>query len=191
MGAMSPGPSLAVILQNRLQRGLGDALAASWAHAAGIFIWALAASTTLGMLFRLIPALQTSITLTGAAFLIYLAIMSWRGPRNDAGDRQPRLPAAWLTGLSISLLNPKILIFFTALFSQLIPEEAGVMTLVGMAVVAGLVDGTWYSTVSLLVGYAGLEEGLGRHRLLLNRAAACMYLAVAGFTLGQSMGLVA
>jgi len=191
MGAMSPGPSLAVILQNRVQRGLGDALIASWAHAAGVFFWALAACTILGSLFQRIPAVKNYLTLAGAAFLIYLAIKSWGSHRSKDSAPDTRLPAAWLTGISISLLNPKIFVFFTALFSQLIPEGAGAATLLGMAAVAGSVDGLWYSFVSLLVGHIGLEKSLSRHSVLLSRATAGFYLIIAGYTLGNVTGLLA
>ena len=188
LGAMSPGPSLTVILQNRIQRNLGDALIASWTHAAGIFLWALVASTTLGVLFKNIPALKTLLTLAGAAFLLYLASKSWKSTDSDKNHKKNQLPAAWLTGLSISLLNPKIFVFFTALFSQLIPEQASIFTLTGMAVVAGLIDGTWYSFVSLLVGHTGIDKSLSRHGVFINRISACFYLIIAIFTLGQFIG---
>jgi len=190
IGAMSPGPSLAVILQNRMQRNLKASLIASWAHAAGIFLWALLSSTTLGILFQRIPAVKNYLTLAGAAFLIYLAIKSWGSDGSDDSAQNTQLPAAWLTGISISLLNPKIFVFFTALFSQLIPEGASITTLLGMATVAGLVDGTWYSFVSLLVGHIGLEKSLSRHRVLLNRASAGFYLIIAGYSLGHVTGLL-
>jgi threonine/homoserine/homoserine lactone efflux protein len=190
LGAMSPGPSLAVILQNRVQRGLSDALVASWSHATGIFFWALAACTTLGTIFHRIPSVKTSLTLAGAAFLIYLALKSWRISGSDYSTKNSRLPAASLSGLSISILNPKIFAFFTALFSQFIPEGASIYSLFGMAVVAGVVDGTWYSIISFLVGHIGLEERLGRYSMLLNRAAATVYLMIAGITLGQVSGLL-
>ncbi|KPJ98539.1 MAG: hypothetical protein AMJ60_07870 [Desulfobacterales bacterium SG8_35] len=190
IGAMSPGPSLAVILQNRVQRSLSDALIASWAHAAGIFFWAMAASTTLGILFQRIPTVKNYLTLTGAAFLIYLAIKSWGSQESNDAVQNTQLPAAWLTGFSISLLNPKIFVFFTALFSQFIPEGADFTTILGMATVAGLVDGTWYSFVSLLVGHMGLEKSLYRHRVLLNRASAGFYLIIAGLSLGNITGLL-
>lgn len=191
VGAMSPGPSLAVILQKRIQGSLGEALIASWSHAAGVFFWALAASTALGTLFERIPPIKTFVTLAGAAFLVYLAIRSWKHDDNNSNDQNARLPAAWLSGLSISLLNPKIFVFFTALFSQFIPHGAGLMTLTGMALVALLVDGIWYSFVSLLVGRIGLEKKLTRYRLFINRTAAVFYLAIAGLTLGQIAGLTA
>lgn len=190
IGAMSPGPSLAVILQNRVQRSLSDALFASWAHAAGIFFWALAASTTLGTLLRHIPAVKTSLTLAGASFLVYLAIKSWGSHSSDYSAQNTNLPPAWLSGLGISLLNPKIFVFFTALFSQFVPEGATFTTLLGLATVAGLVDGTWYSFVALLVGHIGLEKKLSRHSMLLSRASAGFYLLIAGFSLGQITGLM-
>ena len=189
LGAMSPGPSLAVILQKRIQGAAGEALIASWSHATGVFLWALAASTALGTLFQNLPAVKTSLTLAGAFFLVYLAIRSWGHNGNDYGDERRELPAAWLSGLSISLLNPKVFVFFTALFSQFIPKNAEPVTLIGMAIVAGLVDGTWYSFVSLFVGRIKLEKRLGRHGLLLNRVAAVFYLVVAGLSLGQILGL--
>ncbi len=190
IGAMSPGPSLAVVLQNRLHRGLSDALVTSWAHAAGIFFWALAACTTLGTISHRFPTVKTSLILAGAAFLIYLAIKSWGCHSSDYSTQNTQLPAAWLSGLSISLLNPKIFVFFTALFSQFIPEGASFITLLGMATVAGLVDGTWYSFVSLLVGQIGLEQILCRHSRLLNRVSACFYLIIAVLSLGQVKSLL-
>jgi threonine/homoserine/homoserine lactone efflux protein len=190
IGAMSPGPSLAVVLQNRLHRGLSDALVTSWAHAAGIFFWALAACTTLGTLFQRIPSIKTSLIVAGAAFLTYMAIKSWNSHSSDCTTQNTQLPAAWLSGLSISLLNPKIFIFFTALFSQFIPAEASFITLLGMATVAGLVDGTWYSFVSLLVGHVGLEKRLSHHSMLLNRVSAGFYLIIASLSLGQVTGLL-
>ena len=190
LGAMSPGPSLAVILQNRVQKSLSDALIASWAHAAGIFFWALAACTILGSLFQRIPTVKNYLTIAGAAFLIYLAIKSWGSHSSLDSTQNTQLPAAWLTGISISLLNPKIFVFFTALFSQLIPEGVSVATLSGMATVAGLVDGIWYSFVSLLVGHIGLDKSLSRHRVLLNRVSAGFYLIIAGYSLGNVTGLL-
>ena len=177
--------------ESRVQKSLSDALIASWAHASGIFFWALAASTILGSLFQRIPTFKNYLTLAGAAFLIYLAIKSWGSHSSYDSAQNTQLPAAWLTGVSISLLNPKIFVFFTALFSQLIPEGASVTTLLGMATVAGLVDGTWYSFVSLLVGHIGLEKSLSRHRVLLNRASAGFYLIIAGYSLGHVTGLLA
>ena len=60
-----------------------------------------------------------------------------------------------------------------------------------MALVAGLVDGTWYSFVSLLVGHTGLANSLVRHSDLLHRTAAGLYLIVACVTLANVTGILA
>lgn len=187
LGAMSPGPSLAVILQNRVQRDLRAALIAGWSHAAGIFFWALAAGSTLGILFQRFPPIKMFLTLAGALFLSYLAVKSWGRKSDENGKYNNQLPPAWVAGLSISILNPKIFVFFTALFSQFIPAGASLMTYLGMATVAGLVDGTWYSAVSFFVGRTGLAYGLKHHGVLLNRITACFYLFIAGLTVWQTM----
>ena len=80
---------------------------------------------------------------------------------------------------------------FTALFSQFIPEGPGAVTILGMASVAGLVDGTWYSLISLLVGRIGLDKKLYRHRIMLNRASAVFYLVIAGLSLVNMTALPA
>ena len=59
-----------------------------------------------------------------------------------------------------------------------------------MATVAGLIDGVWYSFVSLLVGHIGLDKSLSRHSVLLNRASAGFYLIIAGYSLGNVTGLL-
>lgn len=158
LGAMSPGPSLAVILQNRVQRDLRTAMLASWSHAAGIFLWALTASSTLGILLRRFPSIKMLLALAGAVFLSHLAIKSWGSKGGSSDDQNDQLPAAWVTGLTIAVLNPKIFVFFTALFSQFIPDGAGSVTYPGMAAGAGVVDGTWYCVVSFLVGHTGLAR---------------------------------
>jgi hypothetical protein len=59
-----------------------------------------------------------------------------------------------------------------------------------MATIAGLVDGTWYSIVSLFVGQTGLDKSLNRHSLLLNRLSACFYLVIACLSVGQIMDIM-
>ena len=50
-------------------------------------------------------------------------------------------------GLTTSLINPKILIFFTSIFSQFISQDYSIYTKIGMALLAGIIDSTWYILV--------------------------------------------
>ncbi|HKI74867.1 MAG TPA: LysE family transporter, partial [Pseudomonadales bacterium] len=47
LGAMSPGPSLAVVIRNTVSNGGREGVATAWAHAVGVGLYALA--TTFGL----------------------------------------------------------------------------------------------------------------------------------------------
>lgn len=66
------------------------------------------------------------------------------------------------------------------------PEGAGPVTYPGMAAVVGVVDGTWYSVVSFLVGHTGLARACSTMVCRLNRITACFSLFVAGLAAWQS-----
>ena len=54
-------------------------------------------------------------------------------------------------GFLIAVINPKILIFFTALFSQFVRVDSGIGEKLGLALVAGVVDILWYLCVATVV----------------------------------------
>ena len=51
----------------------------------------------------------------------------------------------------ISFLNPKILVFFVAVFSQFIYKELTRLDKTIIVLVAGLIDTFWYVLVALLI----------------------------------------
>jgi len=58
-------------------------------------------------------------------------------------------------GLGIALINPKILFFFTALFSQFVQIESSFVDKIALAVIAGGVDALWYLLVVTIVSRSG------------------------------------
>ena len=61
-------------------------------------------------------------------------------------------------GLTTSLINPKILIFFTSIFSQFINQDYSIYTKFGMAFLAGIIDSAWYILVSYSVSIKVVEN---------------------------------
>ena len=74
--------------------------------------------------------------------------------------------AALREGLITSLANPKLAVFFVALFPQFIPRGAAVLPCaLAMAAVIVAVDLIWYSTLAFLVARARrafVDGGWGR-----------------------------
>ncbi|GAM61616.1 lysine exporter protein precursor [Vibrio ishigakensis] len=72
LGAMSPGPSLAVVTKHTLSSGRLHGLTTAWSHSLGIGAYALATLYGLALLIEKSPQVFEIITYLGAAYLAYL-----------------------------------------------------------------------------------------------------------------------
>ncbi|MDX1398505.1 MAG: LysE family transporter [Oceanospirillum sp.] len=167
LGAMSPGPSLAVVLRQTVSNGRGHGIAAGCAHALGVAVWAAATVWGLGVLVSRYETVYLALTWAGAAHLVWLGFNALRyasTPELQAenGTKETYWQAA-RSGLFISLLNPKLAVFFTALFSQFVTADQGLEAQLIMVLTASIVDGLWYTLVALLFSQAHLLAWLRRH----------------------------
>jgi len=173
LGAMSPGPSLAVVARHALRGGAGDGIVCAMAHGVGILLWALLMANGLGVLLTEQPDWFVAVQLAGAGFLLYLGIrvlLSQSGavvPTEADSDSSTR--GAGLEGFVIALSNPKIALFFAALFSQFIQPNAGALEKTLIASTAAGIDALWYSLVSILLAQTAVLSRLQRRATLLNR----------------------
>ena len=76
MGAMSPGPSLALILRNTLQGGRRQGMATALGHGAGVGLYALLTAMGLSLLLTRTPWLFELIRYAGALFLALLGLQA-------------------------------------------------------------------------------------------------------------------
>lgn len=120
LGAMSPGPSLAVVARHAFRGGVGDGIVCAMAHGVGILLWALLMANGLGVLLTEQPTWFYAVQLAGAGFLLYLGIRVLMS-QSSAAVPVEELPgsspdssrrSAGLEGFVIALSNPKIAFFF-------------------------------------------------------------------------------
>jgi len=121
--AGSPGPSVAALIARVLTNGVRDVLpflAAMWL---GEALWLTCAVTGLAVVARTFEAVFVAIKFAGVAYLLFLAWKMWSAP---AQVREGSLPSArspirmFTTGLTITLGNPKIMIFYLALLPTIV-----------------------------------------------------------------------
>ncbi len=181
-GAMSPGPSLAVVLRQTLNNGRRHGIATACAHAFGVALWAVLTIQGLALLITQTPLLYQLLTYAGAAYLAWLGVRALRargGIRLELHARPGSLGAAARDGLMISLLNPKLAIFFLALFTQYVAaEQSPGEQLLLVATVAGI-DSLWYILIALLLSQSGLIERLRRNAATLDRVSGLILIALA------------
>lgn len=188
MGAITPGISLAVITRHTLIGGSRAGVVASLTHALGVGLWALATVTGMALLFRRHPELEVVFSIVGALFLLWMAWNSWRAGRHPLPEQTQTndfsaLHGAARDGFAVAFLNPKVALFFLALFSQFLKADMAVAAKVQMVTTATVIDGAWYALVAILLGRSRLLPWLREHHHWVDRGTAVLLLVVAASVL--------
>ena len=172
-GAASPGPSLALVVRSALQGGRPAGLWVALAHGIGVWLYALAVVFGVAAVLLHLPSLMLVVQLIGVLFLMYLGSRMVRGGLTADEDNTEALSAQtaarshgrYVTdGFLIVFLNPKILVFFLAVFSQFLTSAQSLQTQVAAATLAGFIDGLWYGLIATLVSLGSFGALLQRHR---------------------------
>jgi len=181
LGAMSPGPSLAVVLKCTLGGGSSAGLAAALAHGAGVGLYGLLTVAGLALVITRSPALFLALQLAGAAYLVYLGVNLLRSTGAAATDAPARAtrghPAR--EGFLVAFLNPKLAVFMLALFSQFLQPAFGVHEKALMAATVGVIDAGWYALVVALVSRPAFLDRLRRGARYIDRGFGVLLIVLA------------
>ncbi|MEO3735571.1 LysE family translocator [Shewanella baltica] len=125
-----PGPDVIYIVSNTMKGKMISGLKAATGLGVGYFVHTLAASLGLSAII-LSSALAFSIVKwLGAAYLVYLGIQAlismWRGNNKIVVDDNSKPNGnVFFQGIVVSVLNPKVALFFLSFLPQFIDPLAG------------------------------------------------------------------
>ncbi|MDN3680965.1 LysE family translocator [Vibrio tapetis subsp. quintayensis] len=183
LGAMSPGPSLAVVAKHSLAGGRTNGIAAAWAHAFGIGIYAVISLVGLAVVLQQSELLFKSISLAGAAYLAYLGVNALRSKggvaaKLEGGDETSVMQSA-REGFLISILNPKIALFFIALFSQFVALGNELSSQLIIVATPLLLDGLWYTLITFVLSSSRVVERIRARAVLIDRLSGIFLILLA------------
>ncbi|MCW8332137.1 LysE family translocator [Photobacterium sp. SDRW27] len=183
LGAMSPGPSLAMVAKHSLAGGRLHGVVTSWAHACGVGFYALLTLLGLAVLLQQSPTVFSVITYAGAAYLAYLGVNALRSKGGVAAKLAAGEPASLLEaardGLMISLLNPKLALFFIALFSQFVAVGTEMTSRAVIVATPLLVDGLWYTLIAFVLSNPKVLDKLRLKAQLIDRLSGVVLILLA------------
>ena len=158
-GAMSPGPSLALIIRNSTKYNRLGGIMSAVGHGLGMGVYAIFAVTGLSIIILTNIYVFKSIQIVGIVFLFVFGILFifQKNEKIDIDNSQNKLNS-FLQGFSISILNPKILIWFSAVFSQFVKSDSTLLTNSILVITASAIDCIWYILVALIVTSYGLKD---------------------------------
>lgn len=181
LGAMTPGPSLAIVLKHTLNSGRSHGIAAGISHGIGVGLYAFACIS--GLAFVLLASETAFLILqwAGAAYLIWIGIKSLI----QRSSHQPLVSpsstrAAVGDGFMIVFLNPKIALFFIALFSQVVGPDTPWLAKIVYASTAMIIDAAWYVLVAWLFSNPLWLKQLQAKAIWFDRLFGLILIALAG-----------
>jgi threonine/homoserine/homoserine lactone efflux protein len=185
----SPGPGMAAVVARGLGGGFRGAFPLVLGIVAGDLIYLSLAVFGLVAFAQAFGTAFVVIKFAGAAYLIWLAVRLWTAdPGADAVTAGvTEHPArAWLAGLSLTLGNPKAMVFYLALLPTLVPLDH--LTALGFAELALVVV-----VLLTLIGSAYAAAAAGARELLksprarrrLNRTASVVMAGAASAVIAR------
>ena len=151
---LTPGPNMIYLVSRSLCQGRKAAVISLFGVATGFLLHMFSAAAGLTAMFMAIPLGYEILKWLGAAYLLWLA---WQAVRPGAGSSPfearalpPDSPTRlFLMGFLTNALNPKIAVFYLAVFPQFVRPEHG--SVLSQSVQLGLVQIAVSFTVNLVL----------------------------------------
>ena len=178
LGAMSPGPSMVVVINNAITKSRVNGIIAAIAHGIGIAIYALFAVLGIGLIIQTSSLVFNGLQVLSIAFLFYLGVQSLRN--TDQIDFEDTSVKSGVTsfaqGFAISILNPKIFIWFVAIYSQFMSIDNNLTLNATLVITAGIVDTLWYILLVYLVTTGMIFELIKSNYRIINKFIGILFV---------------
>ena len=183
VAVLVPGPGVAAVVARALGGGFGAALPMVLGILVGDLLYLVFAVFGLAAVAHYFGAVFILIRFAGAAYLLFVAWKFWTaepGAEHMAPRAEQRRMTTFLAGVSLTLGNPKTIVFYLALLPTVVPLDRitplAFAELTGIVTVVLLVIGCFYALLA-----ARAREMFRSPRALrrLNRSAGAIMAAAA------------
>jgi len=150
---LTPGPDMLYCASRAVGQGRAAGVLSALGSGAGGSVHILAAALGLSVLLTYSTVAFLIVKYAGAAYLVFLGlrmILSGGQNRSPVSLAKNSLPRIFLQGLTITVLNPKVALFFLSFLPQFVDPLRGSVTL--QIIVLGLIFVVNGTIVLILVG---------------------------------------
>jgi threonine/homoserine/homoserine lactone efflux protein len=184
--SVTPGVATAIVVRSAIRGGRRHAFYATAGNSFGVLAWGCFAAIGIAAIVATSAAAFTAVKWAGALVLVAMGVHSLLGRSGlvDTGDAAEAGPAvsdraALRDGLLTSVSNPKLAVFFVALFPQFVPPGAPVLpSALLMAATIVAFDLIWYSTLAYVVARARRALKAGPWPARLERTTGAVLVAL-------------
>ena len=194
LGAISPGPSLALVVNNTIVRGRTFGVATSLGHGTGIGLWALLTAAGIAKVIVDKSGIMLVLQSLGACLIGYIGFRTIKvgdvtlvKQKNAQSTGSETLLRGAGEGFLVSLFNPKIALFFLAIFSHIVRPDSSRTEIVLMGTTAALIDALWYVSVALMLTGSDIGRILEDRAKIISMASGLFLILIALYLFGVTI----
>ncbi|CAL9427846.1 LysE family transporter [Streptomyces sp. NPDC093808] len=188
LAVIAPGADFAMVVRNSYLHGRRTGLLGAAGVAAGVLVHVTYTMLGVGLLIASSAFLFTVVKLTGAAYLVYIGVRTFRTRAEVTVDLEHPTGltplAALRTGFLTNVLNPKTTLFVVSTFAQVVGPGTPVLQQAGYGLFMSLAHLLWFAAVALFFSHDRMRGLMLRGQRVLNKVIGT---ALAG--LGVSLAL--
>ena len=170
----SPGAALLFAIRTSVSSGRAAGIATGLGLASMAATWTLAALLGLESVFALFPWAYVVLKIGGAAYLMYLAVMTWRGANAPLGEAARPRGRAFLDGVLVNLGNPKSVLFAAAVIVVVFPQGLAAADIALIVANHWILEVIFYTVFATALSSARARTGYLRAKPVLDRIAATL-----------------
>tara|TARA_B100001939_G_C16720952_1_gene521187 strand:+ start:1 stop:546 length:546 start_codon:yes stop_codon:yes gene_type:complete len=171
---------MAVVINNAIFKGRYNGILTSIGHGIGITVYATFAVLGLGLIIKTNIFVFNGLKILSIIFLIFIGLKSIfnKEKLNLEKKNIKENTISFLQGFSISILNPKILVWFIAIYSQFMSTDNELLFNIYLVSIAGIIDACWYIILSLAVTTASALSFFQTKITLIQKVQGFFFIAI-------------
>ena len=186
LGAISPGPSLLMVIRNTIVGGRRRGVMCAVGHGIGFGLYAGIAIFGLIVLLEQAPQVFLVLQLIGIALLFWYGWLMWHHAKDEIEESFEGEARGFLEGFSIAFFNPKIALFLVAVLAQVLDAGMSLATKLVIGFIGMAIDMIWYVLVAVFLTGTPILDWLRDNGAIVNRVTA---LVLWGFACSVTIGM--
>lgn len=182
VAVVAPGPDFVMSVRNSVLHGRKAGIMTALGFAAGVSIHISYCVFGLSAIIAQSLLLFSILKYAGAAYLVFIGIKALRSKglhhvdvKNGARHAKTSL-AAFRDGFLTNLLNPKAILFFFALFTQVVQPHQPLSHLLAYAATCMTIMIVWFSAVALFLTQARVRNSFLKVSAAIDKACGALFI---------------
>ena len=183
LAVISPGPDFAIVIRQSISFGRKTAIITSLGIAAGISVHIAYTLLGIGFIISQSPTIFMIMKLIGAAYISYISLSLLRSKPQNTDNSNIKIDInpdhhkkAFALGFMTNVLNPKVTIFFLAIFTTVVSVDTpiAIQSIYGAWIITS--TALWFIIVSFFFSHQKVRDKFVTHGYLFERLMGMVLL---------------